>query len=168
MEYSKENQIVFHKLTSDQTLLIADLFAGLLRSGDTLLLFGDIGAGKTFFARGLIQSMMSRQGLFVEEVPSPTFTLVQTYDLLSPPVWHLDLYRISDPIEITELGLTDVFNAIICCIEWPTKMGNYAPNRYISVSFDLIETSESRKVCIEFNGKGWEYICEGLKKSLSI
>ena len=165
-EFFAESQIVFNELTSDQTLQVADFFARVLKPGDILLLFGDIGVGKSFFARGLIQSMMINQGLSVEEVPSPTFTIVQTYDLLSPPVWHLDLYRFVDSEEIHELGLTEVFNSIICCIEWPNKMGTFIPKRNISMKFDLIETCESRKVFIEFNGNGWEYVCEGLKKNL--
>ena len=75
-------------MTPKKTMGLSRLFARLLRAADSVLLFGEIGSGKSFFARGVIQSMMINQRIRVQEVPSPTFTIVQTYDLLFPSVWQ--------------------------------------------------------------------------------
>ena len=88
--------------SADATARLAERLGALLHPGDCLLLDGPIGAGKTHFARALIQSLMD----VPEDVPSPTFTLVQTYDTGAGELWHADLYRLSSPDEIEELGLT--------------------------------------------------------------
>ena len=140
-------------------MFVNSLFAKFLKPVDTLLFFGDIGSGKTFFVRGTIQKMMKSQGILVEEVPSPTFTIIQVYDSLSPPVWHLDLYRLSDPDEIIELSMDDILETGICFIEWPEKMGFFLPKRNISITFDyLAKDYYNRKISIEFNGSDWEHI----------
>ena len=97
----------------DATAALARRFGTVLRAGDTLLLQGDIGAGKSYFARALIQSLQD----IPEDVPSPTFTLVQTYDTRLGELWHADLYRLGDPGEVEELGLTEAFTSAICLIE---------------------------------------------------
>ncbi|MFD1795105.1 tRNA (adenosine(37)-N6)-threonylcarbamoyltransferase complex ATPase subunit type 1 TsaE [Paracoccus aurantiacus] len=89
-----------------------------LGAGDTLLLDGLVGAGKSHFARALIRARLGNPS---EDVPSPTFTLVQTYEGM-PPIWHADLYRLSDPAEIDELGLSDAIADSIALIEWPDRM----------------------------------------------
>ena len=89
----------------------ARLGAALARraqTGDVLLLAGDLGTGKTTLARAFITEAAARAGRAPETVPSPTFTLVQTYDATEPPVWHLDLYRLADPGELDYLGLLDM------------------------------------------------------------
>ena len=94
------------RLTADETLTaaLARMLAATLRPGQTILLDGPVGAGKTHFARAFIRA---RQGDAAEDVPSPTFTLVQTYDdPMGTEIWHADLYRLSDPSELAELGLT--------------------------------------------------------------
>ena len=162
-----EKKIGFHNVSADQIIFMAEMFAKLLKLSDTLLLSGDVGSGKTFFARGVIQEMMRNQSILVEEIPSPTFTIVQTYDLLCPPVWHLDCYRLSNANEIIELGLEDAFETGICLIEWPNKMGAFKPQRNISITFDQIETDyDNRAISIELNGTGWQHISDGLLKSL--
>ena len=90
----------------------------LLRAGDCVLLEGPIGAGKTHFCRALIRARLGRE----EDVPSPTFTLVQTYDA-DVEIWHADLYRLSHPDEALELGLEDAFASAICLVEWPERLG---------------------------------------------
>ena len=165
---SSEKKISFYDVTPKKTLMIARLFAEKLKTSDSILLYGDIGVGKSFFARAVIQSMMINQSVKVEEVPSPTFTIVQSYDGLSPPVWHIDLYRVLDVDEISELDLEDALETGICLIEWPDKMDSLKQKRNISVTFDVAEPNHNmRTVTIEFNGFGWENISDSLMKNFS-
>ena len=167
IEDSSEKRLVFYDQKIDQVSNLASSFARLLKPTDALLLSGDIGSGKTFFARKVIQRMMLNQGISVEEVPSPTFTIVQVYDLISPAVWHLDLYRLSSFEEIIELSLEDGFDRGISLIEWPDRMGPYIPKRNISIAFHQGEADfDSRTIVIEFHGMGWEDITDGLIRKL--
>lgn len=119
-------------LTSEQaTAGLAARLAPALAGGDVLLLEGEIGAGKTHFARALIQSRLARP----EDVPSPTFTLVQTYDAGEVEIWHSDLYRLTGPDEAEELGLTEAFETAICLIEWPDRLGPLTPASALTLRF---------------------------------
>lgn len=101
---------------------LARAFAAVLRPGDVLALRGQVGAGKTHFARAFIRA---RQGDAAEDVPSPTFTLVQTYpDPLGTEIWHADLYRLCDVGELLELGLDEAMEDAVTLIEWPEKGGD--------------------------------------------
>lgn len=104
----------------DMTAALARMLAATLRPGQAVLLDGPVGAGKTHFARALIRA---RQGDAAEDVPSPTFTLVQTYDdPMGSEIWHSDLYRLTDPSELDELGLDEALEHAICLIEWPDRL----------------------------------------------
>ena len=110
------------------TARLGALLAGQLAAGDCLLLSGPIGAGKSHLARALIQTRLGR----AEDVPSPSFTLVQTYEADGAEsggveIWHADLYRLSHPDEALELGLSDAFDTAITLVEWPDRLGNAAP-----------------------------------------
>jgi tRNA threonylcarbamoyladenosine biosynthesis protein TsaE len=83
--------------------------------GDVILLHGDLGAGKTTLARGFIQSVLGSK----QEVTSPTFNLVHCYDHATQPIWHFDLYRLTKPEDLRELGLDDALQSAISLIEWP-------------------------------------------------
>ncbi len=117
-------------LQTSQSLILADLeatnrlaerLAGLAAPGLVVLLDGPVGAGKTTLARATIQELLARDGR-QEDVPSPTFTLVQTYQTGAFETWHADLYRLSDPAELIELGLEAAFQTGFCLIEWPDRM----------------------------------------------
>lgn len=134
-------------LTSpNETAKLAIRIGKELRIGDTLLLQGDIGAGKSFFARALIQSLQN----VPEDVPSPTFTLVQTYSTKAGEIWHSDLYRLSDPSEADELGLTDAFSTAICLIEWPDRLADLAPQDAITLT--LLSNADDDVRDISFAG----------------
>lgn len=132
--------------TTDETAGLAARIGAQLRIGDTLLLQGDIGAGKSFFARALIQSLQDHP----EDVPSPTFTLVQTYTTNIGEVWHADLYRLNDPSEAEELGLAEAFSDAICLIEWPDRLANLVPPDAITLSFTTLANDDMRQ--ISFSG----------------
>lgn len=121
-----------HTATPDDTARLAGAVAGILRPGDTVLLVGDIGAGKTHFARCAIQAL---QGPATEDVPSPTFTIVQTYDSPRGELWHADLYRLTDLTEVIELGLEEAFETAICLVEWPDRLGDLAPQGALWLTF---------------------------------
>jgi len=94
--------------------------AQLLTVGDVVALTGDLGAGKTTLSRGIIQALCGDI-----EVPSPTYTIVQTYDCAGFELWHCDLYRLDRPDDIFELGLFEAMEENVCLIEWPDKMGDH-------------------------------------------
>jgi tRNA threonylcarbamoyladenosine biosynthesis protein TsaE len=116
---------------ADATTLLGQWFAKRLRARDCLLLKGPVGAGKSHFARALIQARLGR----LEDVPSPTFTLVQTYHASDVEIWHADLYRLSHPDEVLELGLETAFETAITLIEWPDRLGRQMPLRAMCLEF---------------------------------
>ncbi|MCB6177903.1 tRNA (adenosine(37)-N6)-threonylcarbamoyltransferase complex ATPase subunit type 1 TsaE [Rhodobacter sp. Har01] len=104
-----------------------------LRPGDTLLLEGPVGAGKSHIARAAIRALAGA----ATEVPSPTFTLVQTYDGPSCEIWHADLYRLSSSVEVAELGLAEAMGRDIVLIEWPDRLGLEQPAEAIRLRLVL-------------------------------
>lgn len=135
----------------DQTCSVAQRLAPLLGPGDTLLLSGDIGAGKTHFARCLIQSLLTTP----EDVPSPTYTLVQSYPGGDAEIWHADLYRLTDPNEVFELGLVDAFDSAICLVEWPDRLGDLAPKDALHLKLSTADDSETRLLTFEWQDPTW-------------
>jgi tRNA threonylcarbamoyladenosine biosynthesis protein TsaE len=122
-----------------------------LQNGDIILLKGEIGAGKSHFARSLIQAAMDK----VEDVPSPTFTLVQTYDTLTGSIWHADLYRLSDQSEVFELGLIDAFGNDIVLIEWPDRLGYLEPQDALTIELVILE-NDKREIIFSTSSCMWE------------
>ena len=123
----------FHTALANETAtghLMADL-ALLLGAGDVITLSGDLGAGKTAAARALIRYLAQDDEL---EVPSPTFTLAQTYDLPSFPLLHADLYRIADPDELEEIGLSPLPEGTVALIEWPERAPQMLPADRIDIA----------------------------------
>lgn len=112
--------------------------AGRLRPGDVVTLSGPLGVGKTSLARGLL-SALGHEG----EVPSPSFAIVQPYEQLDPPVWHVDLYRVEHVSELEELGL-DAAGEGVLLVEWPEKAGERAWPQALRLSLDFDEESARR------------------------
>jgi tRNA threonylcarbamoyladenosine biosynthesis protein TsaE len=110
-----------HLPSPDATAALAARLADALRPGDTLLLSGDLGTGKTHLARALIRARLGPDGV-AEDIPSPSFTLVQSYDAPGGEIWHADLYRLGHSEEIFELGLDEAMEDAICLVEWPERM----------------------------------------------
>ncbi len=122
-------EITFALPDEDATDRLGGWLARHMRGGETLLLDGPIGAGKSHLARALIRARLGR----MEEVPSPTFTLVQVYEA-DVEIWHADLYRLTHPDEVLELGLDDAFGHAICLVEWPDRLGQALPERAVRVA----------------------------------
>ena len=106
------------------------------RGGDVITISGPLGVGKTALARGFI-AQLGHQG----EVPSPSFAIVQPYEELEPPVWHVDLYRIEDASEIDELGLDSAADAVLL-VEWPERAGAGAWPNALALSLDFAQDGE--------------------------
>jgi len=118
--------------------------AAVARPRDVLLLHGDLGMGKTALARGFVRAAAPE----TDEVPSPTFTLVQTYPRARGTVWHFDLYRLKDPDEIWELGFEDALVDGILLIEWPDRLGGLAPRDRLDLTLSLGGTPEARRATL--------------------
>ena len=119
------------------TEALAAQLAALVRPGDAILLDGPLGAGKTAFARAFLRSLSANPAL---EVPSPTFTLVQTYDSPSGPVHHFDLWRLDGPAALAELALAELgwddMTDDIVLVEWPDRLGGLKPPDSLTIRLD--------------------------------
>jgi len=151
----------FYLKNLSKSRLLASRLAVLLRTGDILALEGKLGAGKTEFCRAIIHSLG-----YLEDVPSPTFNLVQTYepsldDLLTPAVWHMDLFRIENPEDVVELGVDVGFDTAVTLIEWPSRMGRHLPLEHLKVSLSQGDKEGSRYISFEGSAY-WEQRIEGL------
>jgi len=126
---------------------LAVALAPALVPGDVVALAGDLGAGKTVLARALIRALTGDPD---EEVPSPTFTLVQSYDSGSGTIWHFDLYRLGGPDEVVELGW-DEAAAGIALVEWPERLGPLLPATRLDVTLSLAG-AEARRAILTGHG----------------
>lgn len=133
------------------TLRLAARIAGALRPGDLVTLSGDLGAGKTTFARALIRRSVGDPDL---EVPSPTFTLMQTYDGPNLRIVHADLYRVGDPAELGELGWDEAADGAVLLVEWAERLGGeIAPDR-LDVAFALPADDGPERRLVTLTGHG--------------
>jgi tRNA threonylcarbamoyl adenosine modification protein YjeE len=133
----------------------AAALATRLRARDVLLLQGDLGAGKTTFARFLLQSLGVKG-----EIPSPTFTLLQTYETASFPVSHFDLYRLKKPEEIEETGFEDALADGLVLVEWPEKAAAFMPPAALKLAFGVRE--DGRHFVRASGDKIWERRLKGV------
>ena len=121
---------------------LANALAPLLRPGDVVTLEGSIGIGKTTFIRALLETLGC-----IEEVPSPTFNLLHTYELGSVTFWHFDLFRIERLPDVYELGIEDALETGICLIEWPKIMAKLLPTERLELEF-FYQGEYSRRVSL--------------------
>lgn len=135
--------------SAEDTDQLGRVLANYAKAGDCILLHGQIGAGKSALARAFIRARIGPD----TEVPSPTFTLVQTYDDDGGEIWHADLYRLSDTQEAVELGLTDAFDTHICLIEWPELLEEMTPPSALNIHITV--HSDHHLASITF-GSNWK------------
>lgn len=128
-------------------LHLAACLARRLEARDFVGLRGELGVGKTTFARGVIRALGGGG-----DVPSPTFTLVQVYDTRSAPVWHFDLYRLARPEDVYELGFEEALAEAIALVEWPERLGPLLPRDRIDVLIDYADDPRKRLVALEGRG----------------
>lgn len=142
----------------DATARLAAALAHLLRAGDLVALEGDLGAGKTAFARALIRELTKGD----EEVPSPTFTLVQTYEAAEFDIWHFDLYRMKKPEDAFELGIEDALAEGVTLIEWPDRLGPWLPRDRLTVAI-AFGADENERIATLSGGGDWPARLENLE-----
>ncbi len=142
--------------SENDTRAFAQALAPMLAQGDTILLAGDIGAGKSLFARAVIQCLMMREGV-PEDVPSPTYTLVQSYEIGGLAIWHADLYRLVERAEVVELGLDGAFLSAMCLVEWPDRLGDAAPGEALTITLSVTKDLGRRRVRIEWQADDWAH-----------
>lgn len=125
--------------------------AEILRPGDVVALEGPLGSGKTALARAAIRALTDPS----EDVPSPTFTLVQVYQSDAGPLYHFDLYRLEAADQAVELGVDDAFADGISLVEWPDRLGGYLPRRHLKITLAAGTQKDSRIARIS-GGTQWK------------
>jgi tRNA threonylcarbamoyladenosine biosynthesis protein TsaE len=143
--YKPPAMIVVELPDEAATEALAARIAALARRGDVIALKGELGAGKTSFSRAFIRA---RGGARID-VPSPTFTLVQVYELADAPIWHFDGYRLRDPEEAWELGIEEAFHAGISLIEWPERFSTLIPSRRLEIALAEGGTRLTRRALLD-------------------
>lgn len=130
------------------TIRLGERLAALVRPGDVIALEGGLGTGKSTLARALIRALTDPE----EEVPSPTFTLVQQYESEAGLVWHFDLYRLERPDDALELDIEEAFIDGISLIEWPDRLGPHLPRRRLDVLLSESEDGVGRHAILTAHG----------------
>lgn len=130
----------------EETKALAEKISKITKLGDVIELRGDLGAGKTTFAKYFINSLLYKE----EEILSPTFNLVHTYDTKDFTIWHFDLYRLKHENEAEELAIIDAFSNGVCIIEWPQIISRILPKSRLLIN--ILSTQDSRQALIEGYG----------------
>lgn len=146
-----------------QTMMIATALAKECKAGDCILLEGEVGAGKTSFARAFIQAISPVQ----EDIVSPTFTLVQTYPLRSGDLlWHFDLYRLEHEHELQEIGLDDALCSGITMVEWPEIAKSRLPHSALHIAIKGTHSENERILLFSGSAALWEERLNKVKDAL--
>lgn len=142
------HELTFAALDESAMLALAGRLAASINGRLVIFLHGDLGAGKTTFSRGLIQAL-GHHGA----VKSPTYTLVEPYPQLTPPVYHFDLYRLADPEELEYIGIHDYFEqTALFLIEWPEKGSGWLPPADLDIRLEQ-DRPQQRRISINANNK---------------
>lgn len=141
------------------TQRFAAALAPVAGPGDVIALFGDLGTGKTAFARAFVRALCGAD----EEVPSPTFTLVQLYDTDGATIWHFDLYRLERPEDALELDIEEAFADGISLIEWPDRLAGLLPAERLDITLARGPTATTRRLSLTGYG-GWAARIKELSK----
>lgn len=141
-----------HLRDENATMALGAWLAPFLRASDVVLLKGDLGAGKTTWARGLIWAQLDVK-VGETEVPSPTYTLVQTYEAPSFEIWHFDLYRLKQENDIWELGIEEALEDGVCLIEWPERIGGLLNGTELTISLNINSTGRTANI---IGNASWE------------
>lgn len=161
MASTEAEAALFFDLPSEAaTAALAARLARIARAGDVIALMGELGTGKTNFARAFIRTLRDAD----EEVPSPTFTLVQVYDGGgdAPAIWHFDLYRIKQPEDVFELGFEEAVATGIVLIEWPERLGSLLPRQRLQVRLAPGTSKRARRVELR-SSSAWRSRLQGLR-----
>ncbi|MGF7184273.1 tRNA threonylcarbamoyladenosine biosynthesis protein TsaE [Desulfitispora alkaliphila] len=151
--------------TEEDTGKLAKFMGKIVKAGFVITLSGDLGAGKTTFAKGFAR------GMGVEDVvTSPTFTIVNEYEGKYFALYHFDVYRLDDASELEEIGYEEYFysSQAVTLIEWPERVKELIPDEHLRVKIDLVDNGSSRVIEISAIGEKYEELIGELKKSVSI
>jgi tRNA threonylcarbamoyladenosine biosynthesis protein TsaE len=159
MEAAADRQVERVASLADEaaTVALARRIAGVAKAGDVIALAGDLGVGKTAFARAFVDALTGER----EEVPSPTFTLVQTYESKAGAIWHFDLYRLERPDEAYELGLEEALCEGISLIEWPDRAAILLPEERLDLTLTFAADPNARTAHLAGRGS-WADRLSGL------
>lgn len=144
--------------SQNQTEDLAREIAARARQGDVIALHGDLGVGKSVFARQFIRCLTSDD----EEVPSPTFTLVQIYDTDAGELFHFDLYRLEHPDDSLELGIEEAFADGISLVEWPQRLGAYLPWDCLNITLIPGDGDDTSRIITLDSQGDWQQRIEGI------
>jgi tRNA threonylcarbamoyladenosine biosynthesis protein TsaE len=132
----------YQTATEEETIALGEQLAREFSRGDVVLLIGNLGAGKTTLAKGIVRGLT---GISTDEVSSPTFTLIHEYGE-RPKVYHIDLYRLDTAAEVAALGLEDLFESGIVLVEWGERFRELMPERRVEITLETRQ-SETRQIC---------------------
>ena len=161
--------VVLSDLSEQKVQACATVLADKARTGDVIALSGDLGAGKTVFAKAFVRALTNEN----EDVPSPTFTLVQIYDGHRNgedlTIWHFDLYRLKSAEEIYETGFEEALSDGVSLIEWPERASSLLPRNRLTVHLEAPASQpDKRNITITANGADWIQRMENIKGCLNV
>lgn len=159
---TSSDPVVLEKLPRAELESVAAGLARLVKPRDVIALYGDLGAGKTVFARAFIRALTNGD----EDVPSPTFTLVQTYDAPAGlTIWHFDLYRLKSAQEIYEIGFEEALEDGVSLIEWPQRAERLLPRNRLEIDIQIPpDDPDVRTMTLTPRDEDWQKRTEKLNR----